>query len=225
MDIGILLAAFAVGILGGVHCLGMCGGIVGAISLTQADRSPPNAVRLLAYNAGRMGSYVLAGGLAGFLGATLFSAMPQGQQGLQILAAIVLVLMGLYLAGWWRILAHLESLGGRVWTRIEPLGRRFLPIRTHSHALIVGAIWGWLPCGLVYSVLIWSMTAGGAIPGAMLMAAFALGTLPNLLLMGLFAARMTQFMRKPWVRQVAGSLLIAYGTLYFLWALPVNLTG
>jgi sulfite exporter TauE/SafE len=211
MDPGVLVAAFAVGVLGGVHCLGMCGGIVGAISLSHAGSESPAWPRLLAYNLGRMSSYVVAGARAGLLGAALLGAMPQGQRILELLAAVFLILLGLYLAGWWPVLARLEQVGGRVWKRIEPLGRRFIPVRHAGQAFVVGGIWGWLPCGLVYSVLVWALSAGSAADGALLMAAFALGTLPNLMLMGLFAARLARFVRNELVRQGAGGLLIAYG--------------
>ncbi|MFO8004648.1 sulfite exporter TauE/SafE family protein [Thioalkalivibrio sp.] len=211
MDPGTLFAALAVGVLGGVHCLGMCGGIVGAISLSHAGSESPAWPRLLAYNLGRMSSYVLAGALAGLLGAALLGVLPQGQRILELLAAAFLILLGLYLGGWWPVLARLERLGGRVWKRIEPLGRRFIPVRHAGQAFVVGGIWGWLPCGLVYSVLVWALSAGSAADGALLMAAFALGTLPNLMLMGLFAARLARFVRSQVVRQGAGVLLIAYG--------------
>lgn len=209
-DPGTLLAALAVGILGGVHCLGMCGGIVGAISLGHGRRGPGFDL-LLAYNLGRMGSYVIAGALAGWLGATLLGGLPAGQAILQGIAAAFLILLGLYIAGWWPVLARLEQAGGMVWRRIEPLGRRFLPVRNAGQALLVGGLWGWLPCGLVYSVLAWSLSAGGATEGALLMAAFALGTLPNLLLMGVFAARMAAFVQKRWVRALAGAAILLYG--------------
>ncbi|WP_018869668.1 sulfite exporter TauE/SafE family protein [Thioalkalivibrio sp. ALgr3] len=210
-DPGTLLAAAAVGILGGVHCLGMCGGIVGAISMGHAGRRGPVWPLLLGYNIGRMASYVIAGALAGWLGATLLGGLPAGQTILQVVAAIFLILLGLYIAGWWPVLARLEQVGGVLWRRIEPLGRRFLPVRNPGQALVVGGLWGWLPCGLVYSVLAWSLSAGGALEGAALMAAFALGTLPNLLLMGVFAAKLAGFVRRPRVRRVAGAAIALYG--------------
>lgn len=211
MDPGTLAAAFAVGVLGGVHCLGMCGGIVGAISLSHASSRSPAWPRLLFYNLGRMSSYVVAGALAGLLGAMLLSGLPQGQRVLEFLAALFLILLGLYLGGWWPVLARLERFGGHAWRWIEPLGRRFIPVRHSGQAFVVGGIWGWLPCGLVYSVLVWSLSAGDPMSGALLMAAFALGTLPNLMLMGLFAARLARVVRNERVRQGAGALLVGYG--------------
>ncbi|MCG5496187.1 sulfite exporter TauE/SafE family protein [Ectothiorhodospira haloalkaliphila] len=225
LEPGTLLAAFVVGLLGGVHCVGMCGGIVGALTLgvkgAQSDERPRLAPFLLAYNSGRVITYTLAGVLAGGVGwfAANLTDVHHAQQGLQILAGLFMIALGLYLAGWWYGLARLERAGGVVWRRLEPLGRRMMPVRTPGQALGLGLVWGWLPCGLVYSVLIWSLTAGGALQGGALMLAFGLGTLPNLLLMGVFAARLASFVRKPWVRGIAGGAVAGYGVymLFVSW--------
>lgn len=211
-----LAGAFLVGLLGGVHCAGMCGGIVGALTLglprgRAADQLPFH----LGYNAGRILSYTAAGGIMGGLGLLLaeFSAIDQAQHILLILAGIFMILLGLYLAGWWRILTRLEEVGGPIWKRLEPLGRRFMPVRTPGQALQLGLVWGWLPCGLVYSALIWSVSAGGVWRGALLMLAFGLGTLPNLLAMGAAAGALQGFIRRPWVKSGAGLLVILFGLL------------
>lgn len=210
-----LLGAFVVGLLGGVHCVGMCGGIVGALSfgMPRANHWP----FLLAYNLGRIASYTLAGALMGALGFYFSGLLPvqTAQRLLSSLAGLFLVLMGAYLAGWWDLLARLERFGGRLWRRIEPLGRGFLPIRSLRHALMLGLVWGWLPCGLVYTALVWTVTAGGALRGAMLMLAFGLGTLPNLLLMGAAAAGLNRWTRRPVVRRIAGALVMLFGIV--LW--------
>ncbi|MCG5514718.1 MULTISPECIES: sulfite exporter TauE/SafE family protein [unclassified Ectothiorhodospira] len=226
LEPGTLLAAFVVGLLGGVHCVGMCGGIVGALTLgvkgAQSEESPRLAPFLLAYNSGRIITYTLAGVLTGGVGgfAAHLTDMHHAQQVLQILAGLFMIALGLYLAGWWYGLTRLERAGGVVWRRLEPLGRRMMPVRSPGQALVLGLVWGWLPCGLVYSVLIWSLTAGGALQGGALMLAFGLGTLPNLLLMGVFAARLARFVRKPWVRGIAGGAVAAYGVymLFVSWA-------
>jgi len=215
------LAAFMVGLMGGVHCLGMCGGIVSALSLSQARLGAPTHSQfpiLLGYNAGRIASYTFAGALVSGLTAAAVhqSGLPAMQQALQIIAALFMVLLGLYLAGIWPGLAYLEKGGAVLWRRLEPLGRRFMPVRSVSQAIPLGMVWGWLPCGMVYSVLIWSMSAGSALEGALLMLAFGLGTLPNLLLMGLLANRLGQFVRRPQVRLLAGLTVGALG-LYMLW--------
>jgi len=219
LEHGTWLAAFLVGLFGGVHCAGMCGGIVTALSL--GTRTPAGTTPwplLFSYNLGRIASYTLAGALAG--GAGWFAArlvdVHLAQQGLQVLAALFMIALGLYLAGWWAGLAKVEQAGGVLWRRIEPLGRRLMPVRTPAQALALGGLWGWLPCGLVYSVLIWSLSAGGVVQGALLMLAFGLGTLPNLLLMGVMAARLGAWLRQRWVRYLAGGFVAGFGLL-MLW--------
>jgi len=205
-------AAIAVGFLGGTHCVGMCGGIVSALSLSidQPKKTPLSF--LLAYNLGRIISYVIAGAIAGGLGALLpaNSSLHSAQTGLSIVAAGFMFLMGLYIAGWSSMLSKVEKAGGVIWRQLEPLGRRFLPVKQTDHALWLGMVWGWLPCGLVYSVLIWSLSAGSATEGMWLMLGFGLGTLPNLLAMGVAAQQLKQWMHQSWVRQSAGLLLIAF---------------
>jgi uncharacterized protein len=213
------LSAFLVGFLGGVHCIGMCGGIVGALSLGGQQPGANSWQRILlfqlAYNLGRISSYTLAGMLVGGLGwlAANLVALHQAQQALAVIAGLFMILLGLYLGGWWRGLARIEQAGGVVWRRIEPLGRKMIPVRTPVQALVLGMIWGWLPCGLVYSVLIGAVASGGPVQGGLLLFSFALGTLPNLLLMGVFAARLSRFVANPTIRGIAGGLVILLGVL------------
>ena len=203
------LALFLVGLLGGVHCIGMCGGIVGALSLGSAPRPALH----LAYNAGRIISYALAGALAGALGGA--SLVLAGQLPvrlvLYVLANLVLVALGLYLMGVRRALAFSERAGQRLWQRLQPLSRHFLPARTVAQAFPLGLLWGWLPCGLVYSALVSALTSGSAMRGAALMLAFGLGTLPNLLLAGMAALRLRAYTANRALRSVAGLLVIAFG--------------
>ena len=212
-----LLSALLVGFFGGVHCVGMCGGIVGALTLGLPEHlrnRPAGAWPFhIAYNLGRITSYTLAGALAGGLGAGLLqlTELRQAQLVLQVIAALFMLALGLYLGGWWAGLVRVERLGGHLWRRLEPLGRRLLPVASPPQAFALGLVWGWLPCGLVYSVLIWSLAAGSAREGAQLMLAFGLGTLPNLLLMGALAAQLGSFVRQPWPRRVAGGLVLAFG--------------
>ena len=210
------LAAFLIGLTGGVHCFGMCGGIVGALTLgLPPARDHPLLARLpylLAYNGGRIASYVTAGALAGGVGAWAahLVSVHRAQLGLQAVAGVFMVLLGLYLGGWWPVLGHLERAGGVLWRRIEPLGRGLLPVRTPAQALGIGLVWGWLPCGLVYSVLVWAMSAGGAVQGGLLLLSFGLGTLPALLAVGMTAA-LAGFVRQPWVRHAAGVAVVLLG--------------
>ncbi len=216
-----LLSAFLVGLLGGVHCVGMCGGIVTALTLglPSGDRAARWRYQL-SYNLGRILSYSVAGALFGGIGwlASHWSGIHQIQLGLQLLAALFMVALGMYLGGWWNGLTRIERLGGVVWNRLEPLGRRFLPVRTSGQALALGAVWGWLPCGLVYSVLVWAISAGSPGRGAALLLSFGLGTLPNLLLMGAAADRLAARVRDVRTRRLAGLLVAGFG-LYSLYRL------
>ncbi|MFZ5579540.1 MAG: sulfite exporter TauE/SafE family protein [Pseudomonadota bacterium] len=211
------ITAFLVGLLGGVHCVGMCGGIVGALTFglpAEVRQSPARVFPyLLAYNLARIGAYTVAGALMGGVGmlATGLVSFHAFQQGLQVLAGLFMVALGLYLAGWWMGLARVERAGGVVWRRIEPFARRLLPVRSPRQALLLGFLWGWLPCGLVYSTLIWALASGGPVQGAILLLGFGLGTLPNLMLMGVFAAQLGRFLRKRWVRGAAGGAVALFG--------------
>lgn len=198
------LAVFLTGLLGGAHCVGMCGGIVTAMSLQTGGGQP--FVFHLAYSGGRIASYALAGALAGLVGSAAFlsDTLYPLQQGLYVLAQVVLILLGLYLAGLNQSVLLLERAGGVLWRRVQPLLTRLMPIRTLPQAWAAGALWGWLPCGLVYSVLVSALAAGGAGQGAFLLLLFGLGTLPNLLLMGWAANSLRAWVRRVWVKRVAG---------------------
>ncbi|WP_447928048.1 sulfite exporter TauE/SafE family protein [Vreelandella sp. EE27] len=220
MDLPPLAAALVFGLLGGAHCIGMCGGIMSALAFAvpPSMRSPARMTGLLlGYNLGRVSSYMLAGALAAGLG-TLASLAPAARLTLQVFAAVMLILMALYIANWWKGLLALEALGRRLWRHIEPAGRRLMPVVHLPQAFALGALWGWLPCGLVYSMLAWSMASASPTQGALLMGAFGLGTLPALLATGFAARTLAGLIRHPATRVVAALLIIGFA-LYQLWAL------
>ncbi|MDR2166045.1 MAG: sulfite exporter TauE/SafE family protein [Zoogloeaceae bacterium] len=206
---GSLLLLFLVGLASGVHCVGMCGGIVSALSLGGAPRFSLH----LAYNLGRIISYGCAGFLVGALGAGSTALAEQLPVRLAFLAFAngMLLLLGIYFMGAVRALAFMESMGRGLWRRLQPFSRRFLPVRNIAQAFPLGLLWGWLPCGLVYTALANALSAESASEGALRMLAFGLGTLPNLLLTGFLLARFRNWIRKPWARFCAGSLILAYG--------------
>lgn len=203
------LALLLIGLLGGTHCIGMCGGIVSALSMGVGSRPALH----LAYNAGRIISYMLAGAIAGALGEASLALADQlpVRIMLLVLANLMLVALGVYLMGVTRALAFSERFGQKLWRHVQPLTRRFLPARTVAQAFPLGLLWGWLPCGLVYSALVTAMTSGSALHGGGMMLAFGLGTLPNLLLAGLLAVRLKAYAAKPAVRIAAGLLVLAFG--------------
>lgn len=212
-----LASAALLGLLGGGHCIGMCGGLMGALNLGLAPRSPRHRLLLLlASQLGRVLSYALAGLLIGLLGMAAAHSQAQALSGMRTLAALLLIAMGLYLADWWRGLVHLERLGQGLWRRLQPLVRRLLPVRSAWAALALGAVWGWLPCGLVYSSLMWAASQGDALTSAGLMMAFGVGTWPALLMAALAGHGALAWLRRRKVRVGAGIWVIAFG----VWSLP-----
>ena len=211
-------AVFLIGLLGGVHCVGMCGGIVSALTVQVRLPGQSSPARRewplhLAYNLGRIGSYTAAGAAMGAIGTVgmLFNDVLPVQLALYVAANLMLVALGLYLTGFTRALSGVERLGQRLWARIQPLTRRFLPARSVAQAFPLGVLWGFLPCGLVYSVLATALVTGSAERGAALMLAFGLGTLPNLLLAGMLLTRLRDVVRNQAVRTGAGLVVLAFG--------------
>jgi sulfite exporter TauE/SafE len=213
--LALLGSALILGLLGGGHCLGMCGGLMGALTLAiPPEQRARRAQLLLAYNLGRILSYACAGLLLGLAGWAVASS--PAALALRVVAALLLIAMGLYLAGWWSGLTRIEVLGRGLWRHIQPVASRLLPVSSLPRALLLGALWGWLPCGLVYSTLLWAASQGNAGYSAALMLAFGLGTWPVLLATGLAAERVNIVLRRRSVRMAGGLLVILFG----LWTMP-----
>ena len=211
----LVISAVVLGLLGGGHCLGMCGGLMGALTMAiPLEQRSRRLQLLLAYNLGRVLSYGCAGLLLGLGGWAL--ANSPAAMGMRIAAGLLLVCMGLYLGGWWSGLTRIEALGRGLWRYIQPFSKRLLPVSSLPRALLLGALWGWLPCGLVYSTLLWAASQGSAVDSALLMLAFGLGTWPVLLASGLAAERVNRLLRKRNIRMAGGLLVILFG----LWTLP-----
>lgn len=207
-----LLSVFLIGLLGGVHCVSMCGGVVSALSMQLPSRQSPLLLHL-GYNFGRIASYSIAGALVGAvggLGLMLNDLLPV-QIALYVFANLMLVALGLYLVGIPALLLPVERMGQHLWKRIQPLTRRFLPVRSSGQAFLLGGLWGWLPCGLVYSILTLALLSGSALRGAAVMLAFGLGTLPNLLMAGVMLAKFRGIVRNRKVRLISGALVLGFG--------------
>lgn len=201
-----LSTAVVLGLLGSAHCLGMCGGIAASISL---GNSSGKISYLFSYNTGRLFSYFIAGCIVGSFGA--FTADSTLSILLRTIAGLMLVAMGLYVAQWWKGLVQVERAGGKLWSLIQPAASKLLPVRSQPQALALGFIWGWLPCGLVYSTLIWSATAQNPLYSGALMLAFGAGTLPAMLTTGAFAVQVKQLLKDRRFQSVSGLLIIAFG--------------
>ncbi|MCF2947060.1 sulfite exporter TauE/SafE family protein [Paraglaciecola aquimarina] len=205
------ISAFLVGLAGGVHCVGMCGGIVGAFSfgIPKSDNLFPYA---LAYNMGRILSYTLAGCITGWLGHIFSNQVYQGLIILQFFSAVFLLMLALYISGWWHGLTKIEKFGNGLWKHIQPRSKRFIPFKSPLYALPYGILWGWLPCGLVYSILTWSLASGSTITGGLIMFGFGLGTLPVMLLTAMGFEKIKSTIQHPTSKNIISILLLIFAS-------------
>jgi len=216
-----LSAAFLIGLLGSTHCVGMCGGIMGALSYAvpaEQRASKRLFILLLSYNLGRIFSYTVAGAIIGASSWFLAGQFPLLGTVLRFIAGLMLIAMGLYLANWWSVLRHLERAGNIVWKHIQPGLSALMPVTSLWRALLVGSLWGWIPCGLIYSTLSWAATAADWRQSALIMLCFGLGTLPAVLATGIFLEGFKKLMQYKGVRVSAGLLILLFG----LWTLPLH---
>ena len=198
---------FLLGLASGVHCVAMCGGFAAAfagrrvIPIRKIGDSHA-FTRLVLFNAGRITSYAAAGAIAGALGGVVTS-LAGAQEVLFVAGNLLLIAIGLHLAGATQLLAPLEALGAPLWQRLQPFAARAM----NGGAYVAGLFWGWLPCGLVYAALAAAAFAGSAAGGAVAMAAYGLGTLPWLIGAGLGLARLQGKL----LRGTAGAAVLAAG--------------
>ncbi len=222
----LLSAALLAGLVGSAHCLGMCAGISGLFAVNaevaSLRRSVPTA---LVYNAGRVITYAVLGMIVAAFGSVVVKASPNLAVGVRMLSGIIIILVGLKVAFDLRILNVIERMGGTLWARIAPVATKLVPVTSLPKALGLGLVWGWLPCGLVYSVLLIAATSASPIGGAASMVAFGIGTMPAMVLSGLGAARLSSFLQRRGTRLGLGLLIIAMGILTIAMPLGKLLPG
>ena len=167
----------------------------------------------LTYNLGRVLSYALLGVIVGVFGSVIIKASPAIASSVRILSGVVIILVGLKVAFDLRALNPIERMGATLWTRIAPAAQRLVPVTSLPRALGLGLVWGWLPCGLVYSVLLIAASSAAPVDGSMIMFAFGLGTMPAMVMTGLGAAKLSQHMRRRRTRIGLGLLIVLLGGL------------
>ena len=200
-------AAFVTGLLGSAHCLGMCGGISGLYAVNAAAASLKTQVpKAIAYNLGRVLTYAILGVLVALLGKTMVGSIPKLAAPIRLASGLLIILIGMQVAFNWRVLAPIENAGAKLWRMIAPSAKGFLPVQSATQALGLGLVWGFLPCGLVYSVLLLAATTADAASGGLVMLAFGLGTMPAMLATGLSASKLGQILNR---RRLSAGLLIA----------------
>ncbi|MCR8913996.1 sulfite exporter TauE/SafE family protein [Marinobacter panjinensis] len=214
-------SAFLIGLLGSTHCLSMCGGISASLSMALPVGKGfrlRQTFLLLAFNGGRIGSYTLIAALIALLSTSAAGNWTQLGPVLRTLAGILLILMGLSMGQWWQGIRYVERVGAPIWKRLSPLTKHVLPVHHVRQALALGALWGWLPCGLVYSTLGWAALQPTVGSAAATMMFFGLGTLPSMLATGYAATWIRKLREQRHFRQFAGLLLIGFG----VWTLPIT---
>jgi len=210
-----LAAALVAGLAASGHCIGMCGGIAGALAMRSPQGTAGTKLALaLAYNLSRITSYAIAGALAGLLGRTLLHAVDVRPLSVafRVVAGLIMLAAAARLLFGWRLLDPLESAGSGLWRRIAPWAGRQGRSGGLSGAVGLGLAWGWLPCGMTYSMLLLAATTASVPMGAAVMLAFGLGTLPSMVTATVAFERMAKLLSsRATLRSVAGVLLLAFG--------------
>jgi sulfite exporter TauE/SafE len=223
-----LFSAFIIGLIGSGHCIAMCGGITTMLTSALPDngkydqkipvnnQSAPQKkynkiVLVIFYNLGRITTYACIGAIVGFTGSIAAKNIGVPVAGLRIISAIFMILLGLYIGQWLMWLNRIEAIGKHLWRYISPIAKNAIPVNTPFKALTLGAVWGWLPCGLVYSTLTWALASGDMTTGASIMFCFGLGTLPALITLSLGLQSIKNNLAKPITRKTMALLLISYG--------------
>lgn len=212
-------SAFVIGLLGSAHCIGMCGGITTMLTSAIDKQSTSNRLQLvLSYNIGRICCYALIGAIAGYTGSLAAKNIGVPLSGLRLIAGVFLILLGLYIGQWLMWLGKIEGIGQHIWKYLSPLSKKLIPIQNIKQAIALGALWGWLPCGLIYSTLTWSVATGNAIQGALIMMSFGLGTLPALVTMSFGYLRIKTLISNTFFKKVMAVALIIYGIFTIIFA-------
>jgi len=224
------LVAFIMGLFSSVHCVGMCGSIIGTLTLSLKPEIRATKKRLFPfvfnYNLGRIFSYTLAGLLAGVFGSILSQPFSHGEghRVLQILSALIMTGAGLYIGGWLPGFAYIEKAGTKIWKLLEPFGRKIIPVTNLHQAFLFGMVWGWLPCGLVYTALALAITTNNIAQSGLTMLLFGLGTLPAVVGVGIVGGMISKLARTPNFKRVVGVLLLILALFSALpWLNPMRL--
>ncbi len=206
--------AFVIGLFSSLHCVAMCGSIIGTLSFSLKPEIRNNKSKMttfiLSYNFGRIFSYMLAGLIIGLLESILTLPLGEahGHRFLQIISALIITGAGFYIAGWFPNFAYIEKTGSRFWKAIEPYGRKLIPVASLYQAFLFGMVWGWIPCGLVYTALALAATSGDILLSTLSMLAFGLGTLPAVMGTGMVSSFISRISKLHTTKQVIGMLLV-----------------
>ena len=217
MTFSLLIAAFTLGLFSTAHCLFMCGGISQALTFQQEKQV---VMKTLLFHAGRIACY-------GFLGLVIGAVIYQFATEYHTLSrwlrhgsGVLLIVIGLYIAGRGSLLKALEKRLGFFWRFLQPAVKRTMKMEKTYHAIGLGFLWGFLPCGLIYSMLLWAAASTQGVETSVVMLAFGLGTLPGFLLLHSFSVSIRSFLQKKPLRLIIGGLFIVFGLWTILPLIP-----
>lgn len=215
LDPAVLTTAFLAGLLGSGHCFGMCGGIAAGLGAMSKGRG---VVPALQFNLARLLSYAALGLIAATVLGGVSNLVPIGRW-LRILTAVMILLIGLKFLFDFRGIEFIERGGAGLWKKIMPLAMRAGGRQDALGRLLLGACWGFIPCGLVYSVLMTAASTANPVSGAVTMLAFGAGTLPSMLGLTVAAPALSAFLEDRTVRRLIGFALVilAVWTLLMIW--------
>ena len=219
-----IAVGFSTGLTGSVHCIAMCGGLVGVISGSMKVSPKRAALYWIGYQSGRIISYTIAGFLVAGIASQAASLFPfeRSHDAGALIAGFFLVILGGHIAGWWTVLRWIERAGGRLWGKIIPKLTRFFSPRLIRHSVMGGLIWGWIPCGLVYSALGFAAVSNSVWLGGLTMLAFGLGTIPMLIALIAVSSQVERLRRFSSIKTFTGAAVCILGGLVMTGVLPIH---
>jgi sulfite exporter TauE/SafE len=215
LDPAVLTTAFLAGLLGSGHCFGMCGGIAAGLGAMSQGRA---VVPALQFNLARLTSYAILGLLAATVLSGVSGLVPIGRW-LRVLTAVMILLIGLKFLFNFRGIEFIERGGAGLWKKILPFAMKAGSRQDAVGRLLLGVCWGFIPCGLVYSVLMTAASTANPLGGALTMLAFGIGTLPSMLGLTAAAPALASFLEDRTVRRLIGFALVvlAIWTILMMW--------
>jgi sulfite exporter TauE/SafE len=241
---GLMLAALITGFLGSLHCVGMCGAIACSkiLFIGPSQRISVNAEILgdarahpmysLLFNFSRVLTYAMLGGLLAFVGQqiVLTTRLEVVAKVFRISGAVLIALIGLRFLINLHWVDKIEKVGLLLWSklklaRLNTSARKNPDITPHASVyriVVLGMLWGLIPCALVYTMLLTATVSGSAYQGASIMFAFGLGTLPAMQGMSMFGDSVRLFARRTWLRQLFGIALIVIAIYVFMFNVQMD---
>jgi sulfite exporter TauE/SafE len=212
LDPAVLSTAFLAGLLGSGHCFGMCGGIAAGLGAMSRGRA---VVPALQFNLARLLSYAVLGLIAATVLSGVSNLVPIGRW-LRMLTAVMILLIGLKFLFNFRGIEFIERGGAGLWKKIMPFAMKAGNRQDGLGRLLLGFCWGFIPCGLVYTVLMTAASTANPVSGSVTMLAFGAGTLPAMLGLTAAAPALSSFLEDRTVRRLIGFALVVLSVWTFM---------